>query len=168
MKKCIVIGSPGAGKSTFACRLAEKIGLPLYHLDMIWHREDRTHITREAFDMRLTEILRTDRWIIDGNYARTLDMRLSACDTVFFLDYPLEVCLSGAEERVGKPRPDMPWQETVFDEEFRAWIIRWHEDIRPVTLMQLERVRKERQLCIFTNRDEAETYLRELPLYKTR
>ena len=89
MKRVLVIGSPGAGKSTFARKLRDGTGLPLYYLDMVWHRSDRTNISREEFDQRLCEILEKDRWIVDGNYLRTLEMRLHACDTVFFLDYPL-------------------------------------------------------------------------------
>ena len=86
MKRVLVIGSPGAGKSTFARKLRDGTGLPLYYLDMVWHRSDRTNISREEFDQRLCEILEKDRWIVDGNYLRTLEMRLNACDTVFFLD----------------------------------------------------------------------------------
>ena len=122
MERILVIGSPGAGKSTFSRRLREETGLPLYYLDMLWHRPDRTTVEMEVFDRELGKILEKDRWIIDGNYIRTLEMRLKACDTVFFLDYPLEVCLEGVRSRIGKPREDMPWVEQEFDGEFRQWI----------------------------------------------
>ena len=111
MKKIIVIGCPGAGKTTFAKGLKEKIGLPLFHLDSIWHKADRTHITREEFDARLGEILALDEWIIDGNFSRTFPRRLQFADTVIWLDLPVLVCLWGATKRVfqhhGKSRPDM-------------------------------------------------------------
>lgn len=83
MRKIIVIGSPGAGKSTFARKLRDKTGLPLHYLDAIWRRSDKTNITRDEFDSKLADILKTDEWIVDGNYGRTLEMRLKACDTVF-------------------------------------------------------------------------------------
>lgn len=120
MEKVLVIGCPGGGKSTFARALRDKTGLPLYYLDMLWHKPDRTNISREEFDLELGRILQRDRWIIDGNYLRTLEMRLKECDTVFLLDYPLEVCLAGAEERIGKPREDIPWVEREFDGEFAS------------------------------------------------
>ena len=122
MKKVIVIGCPGSGKTTFAVKLNKIIGLPLYHLDAIWHKPDKTHIPREDFDERIIEIFATDEWIIDGNYSRTIEMRLQQCDTVFLFDLPTEVCLQGATERIGKGRYDLPWIEKELDPEFEQFI----------------------------------------------
>lgn len=104
MLKVIIIGSPGSGKSTFARKLRDITDIPLYYLDMIWHKPDRTNISQEEFDTQLNDILQKDRWIIDGNYQRTLESRLEKCDTVFLMDFPIDVCLSGAESRIGKKR----------------------------------------------------------------
>lgn len=92
MSKIIVIGSPGAGKSTFARKMRDITNIPLYYLDMLWHKPDQTNIPTEEFDTHLREILQTDRWIIDGNYQRTLETRLKECNTVFLLDFPLHPC----------------------------------------------------------------------------
>lgn len=160
MKKIIVIGSPGAGKSTFARKLREKTGIPLYYLDMLWHKPDRSNVSQEEFDAGLDSILCQDEWIIDGNYLRTLERRLKACDTVFFLDYPLEVCLSGAASRIGKKREDMPWVEEEFDEEFRQWIIDFPRDQLPFIDKKLEQYRSKREIILFKLRQEAEYYLK--------
>ena len=160
MKKIIVIGSPGAGKSTFARKLREKTGIPLYYLDMLWHKPDRTNVSQEEFDAGLDSILCQDEWIIDGNYLRTLERRLKACDTVFFLDYPLEVCLSGTASRIGKQREDMPWVEEEFDEEFRQWIIDFPRDQLPFIDKKLEQYRSKREIILFKSRQEAEYYLK--------
>ena len=85
MKKVIVIGCPGSGKTTFAEKLSMVTSLPLYYLDAIWHKPDRTHIPREEFDTRMRENFAEDEWIIDGNYSRTIEMRLRECDTVISL-----------------------------------------------------------------------------------
>ncbi|QUO32418.1 adenylate kinase [Faecalicatena sp. Marseille-Q4148] len=158
MKKIVVIGCPGAGKSTFARRLKEMTGLPLYYLDQIWHKADRTTVSKEEFDAKLREIIQQDSWIIDGNYLRTMECRLDACDTVFFLDYPLEICLEGAKARIGTVREDMPWVETEFDEEFRQWILDFPKDQIPVIYELLKKYETEKEIIVFKSRDEAEKF----------
>lgn len=160
MKKVLVIGCPGAGKSTFARKLSEKTGLPLYYLDMIWHKADRTTVSTEEFDTALSEIMNHDRWVLDGNYLRTLPMRLEKADTVFFFDLPLDVCLSGAIERLGKERVDMPWKDDVLDEEFRQWITDFPETQLPVIYNLLESYRGN--VVRFTSRQEADEYIEKL------
>lgn len=159
MKRILVIGSPGAGKSTFARRLRDDTGLPLVYLDMLWHKPDRTTVSREEFDDRLGEILRGGSWIIDGNYLRTLETRLRCCDTVFLLDLPPKVCLAGAKARIGQPREDLPWVEETFDREFRQWIEDFPGDQLPEICRLLEKYQKGREIVIFKSREEAEAYL---------
>ena len=168
MEKILVIGSPGAGKSTFARRLRDETGIPLHYLDLLWHRPDRTNVAREEFDMRLAQILEKDRWIIDGNYLRTLETRMWACDTVFLLDYPMEVCLAGAKERIGKKREDMPWIEAEFDEEFRQWILDFPKDQLPVIYEMIEQYRNEKKIIVFRSREEAEDFLNKADHYLHR
>lgn len=162
MERVIVIGNSGAGKSTFARALRDATGLPLFYLDRIWHRADKTTVTREEFDLRLGELLAGDRWIIDGGYARTLERRLAVCDTVFFLDYPLEVCLAGVEARRNHPREDMPWIETEEDPEFTAWIKEFDQKRLPEIEALLDRYREGREIIRFRSREEGEKYLARL------
>lgn len=160
MEKAIIIGCPGAGKSTFARKLKEKTGLPLFYLDMIWHKADGTNVSRDEFDGKIKEIMKKEQWILDGNYIRTLEMRLKECDTVFLLDYPLELCLEGASSRIGKERPDMPWVESEFDLEFRQFIVDFPKDSLPKIYELLKKYEKEKELHIFRKREDAEEYLR--------
>ena len=158
MRKVIVIGCPGAGKSTFARKLRDATHLPLYYLDMLWHKEDKTNISREEFDTKLNDIIKKDNWIIDGNYLRTLEMRLKECDTVFLLDYSLEVCLAGAKSRIGKKREDMPWVETELDEEFKQFIEDFSKSQLPQVYELLDKYSEKRNIIIFKSRVEAEKY----------
>lgn len=159
MLKAIVIGSPGAGKSTFARKLRDLTGVPLYYLDMLWHRPDQTTVTREVFDAQLNELLKQDCWIIDGNYQRTLEPRLKACDTVFLLDVPSAVCLHGAQSRIGTKREDLPWIETEVDEEFRQSILDFPKTQLPEIYKLLKKYQSGKNIIIFQSRGEAERYL---------
>lgn len=110
-ERILVIGSPGSGKTTFSLRLGEALAIPVVHLDRLnWYGNWQTR-TKDDFEALLREALASDRFIVDGNYARTLPMRLERCDTVVFLDYPTVVSLFGVLRRIirnhGKSRPDM-------------------------------------------------------------
>lgn len=159
MQKVLVIGSPGAGKSTFARRLRDLSGLPLYYLDMLWHKPDQTNVTPAEFDTALERILLQDRWIIDGNYLRTMERRLQACDTVFFLDLPVDVCLSGVTARIGLPREDMPWIETELNDEFRQWIVDFPKEQLPEILRLLAQYQHSKTVVTFRSHAQADRYL---------
>ncbi len=161
MKKAIVIGSPGAGKSVFSKALSDSLGLPLYHLDMLWHKPDKTNISRDEFDSRLINIMQGDAWIIDGNYMRTMEMRLKKCDTVFLFDLPIEVCLEGVNARIGKPRPDMPWIEAELDPEFEHFIRGFPNIQLPRIYSLLEKYSDRVNTIIFKSRNDITDYLEE-------
>lgn len=157
--KAIVIGCPGSGKTTFAKELHKKTNIPLYHLDAIWHRPDRTHITRDEFCEKLSEIFAEEQWIIDGNYASTVEQRLCECDTVFLFDLPTEVCLKGAMERLGKERNDIPWVENKLDPEFKKSIENFSTYILPYIYELIDRQGSGKNIVIFRSREQANEFL---------
>ena len=158
MKKVIVIGCPGSGKSTVSRALHNKTGIPLYHLDMMYWNADKTTVEKSVFLERLSAVLEKDEWIIDGNYSSTMELRMAACDTVIFLDYPLDVCLDGIKERRGKPRSDMPWIETEEDTDFIEFIKNYNEQQKPKVLELLEKY-SDKNIIIFKGREQADTFL---------
>ena len=162
MNKIIIIGCPGSGKSTFAKKLSKALGLTLFHLDSIWHKPDRTHISREEFDNRLDQIMQGDKWIIDGNYSRTLERRIEGCDTVFFFDLSTETCLQGAKERVGKQRSDMPWFDTTLSAELENEILSFRENTRPIIYSIIEKQRGIKSIFIFTDRKQADDFILQI------
>ena len=158
MKKVIVIGCPGSGKSTVSRALHNKTGIPLYHLDMMYWNADKTTVEKSVFLERLSVVLEKDEWIIDGNYGSTMELRMAACDTVIFLDYPLDVCLDGIKERRGKPRSDMPWIETEEDAEFIKFIKSYNEQQKPKVLELLGKY-GDKNIIILESREQANAFL---------
>jgi thymidylate kinase len=92
-----------------------------------------------------------------------MEMRMKECDTVFFLDYPAEVCLDGIRQRFGKPRDDMPWIETEVDEEFVEFIKNYNTDSRPKAMRLLEKY-KDRNIIVFKSRNQADDFLSKLKI----
>lgn len=162
MKKIIIIGCPGSGKSTFAKKLNNVLNYKLYHLDLIWNKPDKTTISREEFDQKLSEIFEEEKWIMDGNYQRTLERRLIECDTMFLLDYPMKICLSGATTRVGITRDDMPWVEEKLNDEFKQKILDFSQTKLPEIYDLIDKYKNSKNIIIFKTRDEAEKYLNSL------
>lgn len=159
MKKIIIIGCPGSGKTTFAEKLQMVTNLPLYYLDAIWHKPDRTHISREEYDRKLSEIFQTEEWIIDGNYSRTIEERIQKSDTIFLFDLPTDVCLQGAMERLGKERYDVPWIDTELDSNFKKQIEEFSDKVLPRIYELLTKYNDGRQVVIFKSRIETDEYL---------
>lgn len=159
-KKIMIIGSPGSGKSTFARKLRDKSGLPLFYLDMIKHKPDRTEILREEFNINLAEIVKMPEWIIDGNYQRTLEVRMEKADTIILFDLPTEVCLDGAKARIGTKREDLPWIETeeTFEGEFKQWIEDFSEKQLPEIYSLLEKYR-DKEIVVFRSREDADVFI---------
>jgi len=163
MERILVIGCPGSGKTTLSRVLGEKLGLPVVHLDKIfWSPGNWEHLENDAFDKALLAELENNRWIIEGNFDRTLPMRLERCDTVIWLDYSRWVCLFGWFKRMicnwGKVRPDMaPGCVERYDQEFAEFIWNFNRDkqSRYETLFadnpdkHLFRLKSRRQVRIF-------------------
>ena len=158
-----MIGCPGSGKSTFSRALHNITGIPLFHLDMMYWKSDRTTVEKAVFRERLSSVINNNEWIIDGNYGSTIELRLQACDTVVFLDYPLDVCLSGIRDRRGEARTDMPWfeSEDEEDEDFIEFIKSFNIQSRPGIIELLDKY-SYKNIHIFKSRVEADEFLNHL------
>ena len=162
MNKIVVVGPSGAGKSEFSRKLNKILNIELYHLDNIFWNKDKTHIEREEFDNKLSDILHKDRWIIDGDYSRTYEVRFKNADTIFFLDYPKDICLEGANSRIGKKRDDLPWIEEEFNKEFKEWIINWFIETKPILIELINKYKNDKNIIIFKSREEANDFINSL------
>ena len=166
MERILIIGCSGSGKTTLARALKEKLGLPVVHLDQLWWKNGWEHVTREEFDSRLAMALNMDRWIIDGNYSRTIEMRLQHCDTIIYLDFDRWQCLWGMAQRVicnyGKHRPDMGGNcKERFDWEFVKWIWNFNEQNRTRNYTWLAQAKHAKSI-VLKNRKEVKRFLEQL------
>jgi len=162
MNKIVVVGPSGAGKSVLSKKLGSILNCPVYHLDNIFWNNDKTHIENSEFDNKLADILTKDRWIIDGNYARTYKARMDACDTIIFLNYSLETCLNGVESRIGTKRDDLPWIESEFDPSFKEWIINWFKTELDNSLNFVSKYKNIKDVYIFNNRKDTEEFVKQV------
>lgn len=136
MKKVLVIGSCGAGKSTFARRLHEATDIKLIHLDKIYWKPNWTETAKDEWEEKVWEILRGDSWIIDGNYGGTMEMRMRVCDTLIWLDFSRIVCTWRVLKRIAfykkNGRPDMAEDcDERFDWEFIKYVWNFPRDKNP-------------------------------------
>lgn len=162
MQKVIVIGCPGSGKSTFSKALHDATGLSLYHLDMMKWNADGTNVPKCTFMERLNQALEKECWIIDGNYGSTMELRMQFCDTVIFLDYPLDICIDGIKSRKGKKRTDIPFiPPDDEDNEFVEFINNYNSASRPI-VMELLHKYSHKRIIIFEDRNEANEFLSQI------
>jgi adenylate kinase family enzyme len=164
VKKILVIGSGGAGKSTFARELGRRLGLEVIHLDREQWRPGWVETPKDEFRRKVEGLVARESWVMDGNYAGTLDVRLAACDTVIFLDLPRAVCLWRVLKRAAKyrgtSRPDMTegCPEKI-DYEFVQWIWGYRSSTRPEVMALLERHSRGKRIILLRSRAEVEKFL---------
>lgn len=166
MNRIIIIGNSGSGKSTLAKQLAVRLNLPLVHLDKLFWRENWQHISRDEFDALLLAELQKDKWIIDGNYSRTLSLRLQYCDTVIYLDYPRITCIFGVLKRVitgyGRTRSDMGDNcPERFDFEFLKFVWNFNQNNHR-RYHDMLNAQNDKNIIILHNRKECTIFLKNI------
>jgi adenylate kinase family enzyme len=169
MKRILVIGSSGAGKSTFARRLGEKTGLKVIHLDRLYWKPNWVE-TADKNDWKavVQKALAGDAWIIDGNYSGTLEMRAEKCDTVIFLDLPPALCVYRILKRLAfhRPgaRPDMAdGCDERFDREFIKLTWNYPTRSKPKVEALLKRFEREKKIIRLKSKRDIENFLANYP-----
>ena len=163
MKKVLVIGSGGAGKSTFARRLGEKTGLEVIHLDQLYWKPNWVETPKDEWQEIVKEIIEGDEWILDGNFGSTMEMRIEACDTVIFLEMPRFVRVYRIFKRVAKyrnkTRPDMAKGcNEKFDFKFFGWIWNFEQITKPRIEKLLDKFQNEKTIIPLKSKREVENF----------
>lgn len=169
MNKIMVIGCGGAGKSTFSRQLCQILSISVHHLDTLGWQAGWVATPREDFDVKISKLLLADRWIIDGNYGRTLEIRFKEADTIFFLNMSRSLCLYRIFKRRilnhGKSRPDMKEGcPEKLDFQFIQWVWRYKKHKSPKILEKLKIFEKEKKVIVFNKPSEVEKFLKKLRL----
>lgn len=168
MKRVLVIGSSGAGKSTFSRRLREATDLPLVHLDKLYWKPNWVETTdKDEWRAIVAEVLKGEQWIMDGNYSGTLEMRLERCDTVIFLDMPHLLCVYRILKRVAfykkGSRPDMAVDcDERFDWDFLKIVWNYPTRSKPKIENLLKRYENEKTVIRLKSKSEVESFLANL------
>lgn len=164
MKRIMLIGSGGAGKSTLARRLGENLHIEVIHLDTLMWRPGWQFVEKVEQIQIQRKLVQKDEWIIDGNYSSTFDIRLDRADTIIFLNYSRYLCLYRALKRMvhyrNKTRPDMvEGNDERLDVNFLKWIWNYPNKIKPKVMDKLSQLPKEKEVIILNNPKEAENFV---------
>ena len=167
MKKIMIIGSPGTGKSTLSRQLENKLSIKLYHLDKLFWKPHWEMSTKEEQLAILSEVVKKESWIIDGNYSSTLDIRMKQADTIIYLKRARLVCLYQVLKREikyrGTTRPDMHENcPAKLDKEFIKWILHFPKNHEPLIDEYLNQLTHKQTLIKLTNKKEITIFLNTL------
>lgn len=167
MKRIALIGSGGSGKSTLARELGSKLNIEVCHLDALFWKPNWQPTSKEEQRKVQHQLVKKEEWIIDGNYNGTMDIRLSAADTVIFLDFHRSLCTYRALKRMvqyrNRKRLDMAeGVEERFDLNFIKWIWNYPKSIRLIVLQRLEKLPKDKAIIILKSPKEAKRFLESI------
>jgi adenylate kinase family enzyme len=158
MERIVVIGNGGSGKSTLARRLADRLGLPLTHLDAVYYDSRWQPLRHDQFAAAQRRLVERPQWIIEGNYASTLAIRVAAADTVIFLDLPAVTCLWGILRRRLRYRGGQHPQDGVYDRitwGFLRYVAGYRRTMRPVVLRWVAEYASHTTVLTVTSRGQA-------------
>lgn len=168
MDRIAIIGSAGSGKSTLAIQIANIVDLPLFHLDRLFWKPGWVETPRPEFSIIVEEVSKKPRWIIDGNYSRTIDIRIKAADMIIFLDYSRLLCLFRAMKRSllnrNKYRPDITEGcKEKFDMEFYKWIWNFPKRSRHKIISALSKLHDHKKIYVFKHPKELKKWIVDFP-----
>lgn len=158
-----IVGGSGSGKSTLCNILSKELGLPAIHLDAINYEPNWVEIDKTERDNIILSKAQDDKWVIDGNYNKTLKERFDKADLIIWLDYSTLKQLHGILKRYfttrNSERPEIPGCKERLEPEFIKYVLTYNKKKRPVILDYLKDVPKEKVL-IFKHQKDLNAWLK--------
>ncbi len=159
-----IVGGSGSGKSTLCNILSKELGLPAIHLDAINYEPNWVEIDKTERDNIILSKAQDDKWVIDGNYNKTLKERFDKADLIIWLDYSTLKQLHGILKRYfttrNSERPEIPGCKERLEPEFIKYVLTYNKKKRPVILDYLKDVPKEKVL-IFKHQKDLNAWLKD-------
>lgn len=159
-----IVGGSGSGKSTLCSILSKELNLPSIHLDGINFDSNWVEIDKLKRDRIIADKTLEDKWIIDGNYTRTLKNRLERADLIIWLDYSTFALLRGVLKRIlkgiNKERPEIPGCKERLDFTFIKYVITYNKKKRYIIEDNLSNISKEKVL-VFKNQKDLNNWLKD-------
>jgi adenylate kinase family enzyme len=162
LDRIAIIGCGGSGKSHLARQLGQLLDLPVTHLDAVYYDAEWNPLPQEEFAAIQRDLVANAHWVIEGNYASTLPVRLAAADTVIFLDLLAVTCLWGILQRRWRYRGGQHQDVGVYDRitwSFVRYILGYRRNMRPRVRTLLAEHGPEVRLISLTSRRAANTLL---------
>lgn len=152
-----IVGGSGSGKSTLADILSKKLSLPVIHLDGINFKSDWIQIDKKERDNIILEKTNEEKWIIDGNYNKTLNERLNKADLIIWLDYSTFSLLKGVLKRFfklyNKEREEIPGCKEQLTFTFLKYVITYNKKKRPELVKLLSAIPNKKILTFKRQKD---------------
>lgn len=154
----------GSGKSTLCNILSKELKLPAIHLDAINYNPNWIEIDKNERDKIISNKSAEDKWIIDGNYNKTLQERFEKADLIIWLDYSTIKQLKGVIKRYlktyNKERPEIPGCKDKLDFKFIKYVLTYNKKKRPVIEDYLKNIQKEK-VMVFRKQKDLNEWLKE-------
>lgn len=165
INKITIFGGPGTGKTRLADILSEMFELPVYHLDAFQFKDNWEPVGKDVRDAKILKVVEEDKWVIEGTYTSTLDVRIKKADLVIFLDFKTKDLVKGVLQRFfkaimqgEKEKPEVPGCKENIDFEFFKYIFKFNSTKRE-QIYQIMNNNPDKNVVILNDRDSVDKYI---------
>ena len=165
VERVTIVGCGGSGKSYVARELGRLLDLPVIHMDAVYFDDQWNPLPIERFEAVQRELIAAPRWVIDGNYNSTVQVRLEAADSVVFMDLPTRVCLWGIlsrQLRHGRGQNDQNGVYNRITGDVLRYVLGYRRKMRPKVLAKIDRHASGARLIMLTSRRQTRRFLRQV------